>query len=432
MDRSARVFPDKPAVIYDDRSYTYSEFDRRITHLAGALVKSGIVPGDRIAYLVPNIPQMLEGHYAPMRMGGILVAINTRLSSREIGAILRHSGARVLVFDSEHSETVEAALSGADAIDLLVEVVDRSPVSGLNGAIEYEQFLSTGEEIQLPEIQWSELDTVAIDYTSGTTGEPKGVEYTGRGAYLNALGQALDAGLSSNSAYLWTLPMFHCNGWCYTWAVTAVGGTHICLRKVNADDVFSLVAQHAATHMCAAPSVLTMLETSAGAMPGVLDGVRIFTGGAPPAPRVLRTMRSLGAELHHLYGLTETYGPTTLAAEQPGWHELPIEEQARMKSRQGVPTTTSHVGVRVVDETMSDVPADAGTIGEVVTRGNTVMAGYYKDPEASETAFAGGWFHTGDLMEQSGDGYLRIVDRKKEIYKNVKGQTVAPQKIENL
>jgi fatty-acyl-CoA synthase len=430
LTRSARVYPTKAAIQYNDVSYSYAEFDDRVQNLAGAFVNAGISAGDRVAYLVPNIPQLLEGHYGPMRMGAVLIAINIRLSSREIGFILRHSGAKALIFDSEYADTVKVALehsrkldntSGPDEIKLLVEVVDTDsknitpPASGLHGAIEYEKFLSSGENVSLPTLQRSELDTIAIDYTSGTTGEPKGVEYTGRGAYLNALGQCVDAGLRPSSTYLWTLPMFHCNGWCYTWAVTAAGGTHVCLRRVTAEDVFSLVEQHGVTHMCAAPSVLTVMESSEGAEPGVLAGTKIITGGAPPSPKMLRTMKSLGADLVHAYGLTETYGPSAFAAEQPGWNDLSIEEQAHLNSRQGVPNTVAHVGVRVVDEQMNDVPADAETIGEVVTRGNTIMAGYYNDPEGSQEAFTDGWFHTGDLAVMHADGYMELKDRKKDV-----------------
>ena len=425
LSRSTVVYPEKTAVVYGKRSYTYAEFDQRVQQLAGALVKAGINPGDRVAYFVPNIPQLLEGHYGPMRMGAVLVAINTRLSSREVGFILRHSGAKALVFDSEYAETVEAAfgeaLEDSNSLDLLIEVVDSEstsktiPASGMNGAIEYEKFLLSGNNFELPELQRSELDTIAIDYTSGTTGEPKGVEYTGRGAYLNTLSMVIDAGLNSTSGYLWTLPMFHCNGWCYTWAVTAAGGTHICLRRVAANAVFSEVSAHSVTHMCAAPSVLSLLEVSDEAEPGVMDGVKIFTGGAPPSPRILRSMKSLGAELHHLYGLTETYGPSTIGAEQPGWNELSIDDEAFKKSRQGVATTTMHIGVRVVDEQMNDVPWNASSVGEVVTRGNTVMAGYYRDEAASEEAFAGGWFHTGDLAVMHSDGYMELKDRKKDV-----------------
>ena len=431
LTRSAQVYPSKTAIHYNDVSYSYSEFDERVQNLAGALVNAGISAGDRVAYLVPNIPQLLEGHYGPMRMGAVLVAINTRLSSREIGFILRHSGAKALIFDSEyadsvkdaleHSETLGVTTADSSEINLLVEVIDTDsktntpPTSGLRGVIEYEKFLSSGENVDLPILQRSELDTVAIDYTSGTTGEPKGVEYTGRGAYLNALGQCVDAGLRPISTYLWTLPMFHCNGWCYTWAVTAAGGTHICLRQVTAEDVFSLVEQRGVTHMCAAPSVLTMMESSDGAEPGALTGTKIITGGAPPSPKMLRTIKSLGADLVHAYGLTETYGPSTFAAEQSGWNDLTIKEQAYLNSRQGVPNTVAHVGVRVVDEQMNDVPADAETIGEVVTRGNTIMAGYYNDPEGSQEAFSGGWFHTGDLAVMHADGYIELKDRKKDV-----------------
>jgi fatty-acyl-CoA synthase len=440
LSRSAQVYPNKSAIIYGDRSYSYSEFDERISKLAGAFVKAGINPGDRVAYLVPNIPEMLEGHYGPMRMGAVLVAINIRLSSREIGYIIKHSGARALVFDSEYADVVDQALGESSAVDLLVEVVDTTigaKASGLRGAIEYDQFLQSGEHTELPDLARSELDIVAIDYTSGTTGTPKGVEYTGRGTYLAALGQCVDIGLNSSCTYLWTLPMFHCNGWCYTWAITAAGGTHVCLRAVNADDVFELSSNHEVTHMCAAPTVLTMLEASAlnperasqstdpltpsqperenSRTRSALDGVKIITGGAPPAPKMLRTMKSMGAELVHAYGLTETYGPSTFSADQPGWSDLGIEDHAQMLSRQGVANTVGHTGVRIVDAQMNDVPADAETIGEVVTRGNTIMAGYHRDPEASAEAFAGGWFHTGDLAVMHADGYIELKDRKKDV-----------------
>ncbi len=435
LDRSARVYPQKTAVVYGDRTYSYAEFNRRISLLAGALTRAGLVPGDRVAYLVPNIPEMLEGHYGPMRMGGVLVAMNTRLSKREIGFIIRHSSAKALVFDSEFSGLVDEVLSGPHDVTTLVEVADMAPTTGIRGAVEYEEFLRTGEGVERPRFDRSELDTIAIDYTSGTTGEPKGVEYSGRGAYLNALGQALDAGLTPQSVYLWTLPMFHCNGWCYTWAVTAVGGTHVCLRRVNAEDVFSEAAKQAVTHMCAAPSVLSLLESSPSDTPSEtlarLDGIKIFTGGAPPAPRVLRAMESMGAELHHLYGLTETYGPSMIAAVQPEWAELTVDEQAQMKSRQGVPTTTLHVGVRVVHEDMSDVPPDAETIGEVVTRGNTVMKGYFRDAEATESAFAAGWFHTGDLAVVHADGYIELKDRKKDVIISG-GENISSVEVENV
>lgn len=453
LERSARVFPEKAAVVYGDRSYSYAEFESRVDRLARALIANGIRAGDRVAYLVPNVPEMLEGHYGPMRMGAVLVAINTRLASREVGYIIRHSGAKALVFDSEYSDVVESALGaraatdasgnaeGGHPVELLVEVVDRSapdPIeaSGLFDAVEYEEFLSSRSKTERPTLERNELETIAIDYTSGTTGEPKGVEYTGRGAYLNALGQVIDSSLKSSSAYLWTLPMFHCNGWCYTWAVTAAGGTHVCLRKVVADDVFSLVADHGVTHMCAAPSVLTLIESTFSSASGdgedrnskelpsqktlsltttPLAGVKIITGGAPPAPKMLRTMNSMGAELVHAYGLTETYGPSTFSAEQPGWSDLELEDHAQVLSRQGVPSTVGHVGVRVVDEHMSDVPRDEKSVGEVVTRGNTVMVGYYRDTAASDEASNGGWFHTGDLAVVHADGYIELTDRKKDV-----------------
>ena len=414
LERSARVYTEKPAVIYGTKIYTYKDLQHRVDLLAGAFVRKGITPGDRIAYMLPNIPELLEGHYGPMRIGAVLVAINTRLSAREVSYILRHSGARAIVFDSEYSKLVEEAIGTDSNIHTKIEVTDVF-ASIKSDALEYETFLETGKDVDLPPIDRSELDTVAIDYTSGTTGEPKGVEYSGRGTYLNALGQVIDAGLRPESKYLWTLPMFHCNGWCYTWAVTAAGGAHICLRKVDAEDVFSLVAEQGVTHMCAAPSVLSILENSPMAVPEAMQGVNIFTGGAPPSPRILRAMDLMGADLHHLYGLTETYGPSTIAAVQPDWKTLSLEKNAIKKSRQGVPTTTLHTGVRVVADDMTDVPENGEVVGEVVIRGNTVMKGYFTDPESTEEAFRNGWFHTGDMAVVHPDGYIELKDRKKDV-----------------
>ena len=255
LERSARVYPDKAAVTYGSKDLTYSQFDQRVSQLVGALVRAGIGPGDRVAYLLPNIPELLEGHYGPMRLGAVLVAINTRLSSREISFILRHSGAKALVFDSELSPIVKKALEAVDTVGLAIEVVDTMPPSGIEGSIEYEEFLRSGQGVIAPVIERSELDTIAINYTSGTTGEPKGVEYSGRGAYLNALGQVIDAGLNASSVYLWTLPMFHCNGWCYTWAVTAVGGQHVCLRKSRCrKDLRERLKKFCNPHVCSADS----------------------------------------------------------------------------------------------------------------------------------------------------------------------------------
>ncbi|MDP7353112.1 MAG: AMP-binding protein, partial [Acidimicrobiales bacterium] len=387
--------PDQAAPPLPDLTY------RRMAELAKAMAAGldgmGLDLGARVAIVSHNAARMLVFLFGTSAFGRIGVPINFRLNAEEVQYIVDHSGAEVLLMDPELEPTL--------------------------GDVKVEQRLLTGEESDSLFVEgmeprpWTpdERATATINYTSGTTARPKGVEMTHRNLWLNAATFGWHTLVNDRDVYLHTLPMFHCNGWCYTWAVTSVGGTHICLRRVNSEDIFSLVAQYSATHMCAAPSVLSMLEASPLASPSALNGIKIFTGGAPPAPRILRAMQVLGAELHHLYGLTETYGPATIAAVQPGWDELSIEEQARMKSRQGVPVTTSHVGVRVVDEKMNDVPADAETIGEVAIRGNTVMAGYYRDPEATHSSSKGGWFHTGDLAVVHPDGYIELKDRKKDV-----------------
>ena len=431
LDRSASVYPNKAAVVYGTRTYTYAEFNDRVRRLASALKAAGVGYGDRVAFLVPNIPAMLEGHYGPMRLGAVLVAINIRLSAREIAYILNHSGARVLVFDSEYAGTVRAIKDQVPTVGTFVQVVDTVPRDDEIPGPDYESFLASAPEGDPSVWLESEKDTVAIDYTSGTTGMPKGVEYSGRGTYLSALGEVLEMGMSWRCVYLWTLPMFHCNGWCYTWGVTAVGGTHVCLRRVEAGEVFETIAGQGITHMCAAPTVLTALYSSEHAGEGKMAGVRIMTAGAPPAPQVIRAVEAMGADVQHTYGLTETYGPVTIAADQPEWDGMEARERALLKARQGVPFITGEPGLRVVDEGMNDVPRDGETMGEVVMRGNMVMSGYYNDPEATAAAFAGGWFHSGDLAVQHEDGYIELRDRAKDIIISG-GENISSQEVEKV
>ena len=431
LDRSAFVFPHKTAVVYRGRRYTYREFAERVNRLAGALRLVGVRKGDKVAFLCPNLPAMLEGHYGPMRIGAVLVAINIRLSPREVAYILNHSGAKVLVFDSELAPTVRA-LRDEVGVETYVQVVDTAPKAEDIPGPEYEEFLAGAPPGEHREPLDSEADTICINYTSGTTGLPKGVQYHARGAYLNALGEALEVGLSSRSVYLWTLPMFHCNGWCFTWAVTAVGGTHICLRRVEPEEVYRLVREEGVTHFCAAPTVLIALANAPSARGQRLDGVTIVTAGAPPAPQVIRTMEGMGAYIHHVYGLTETYGPHTICEPQAEWDALPLEERARLKARQGVPYIIADMGLKVVDpETMQEVPRDGKTMGEVVMRGNNVMSGYYKDPEATARAFRGGWFHSGDLAVWHPDGYIELMDRAKDIIISG-GENISSQEVEKV
>ena len=431
LDRSASVYPNKPAVIYNETTYTYSQLADRVNRLAGALRQSGIKKGDRVAFMVPNIPPMLEGHFGPLRLGAVLVAINIRLSPREITYILNHSGARVLVFDSEFADTVRAMMDGIPGVEKFVQVVDTAPMAEDIPSVEYEEFLDSAPAgIHREELD-SETSPISINYTSGTTGLPKGVQYHARGAYLNAIGEILESGLTWRSTYLWTLPMFHCNGWCHTWGVTAVGATHLCLRRVDAGEIFRLMDKHDVTNMCAAPTVLTMLYSSPEAEGQDLSGLTIMTAGAPPAPQVIRTIEGMGAFIHHAYGLTETYGPTTICAIQPEWADLSDDQRAQLKSRQGVPFVVSEPGLRVVNSNMEDVPRDGATMGEVVMRGNIVMSGYFDDPDATSTAFEGGWFHSGDLAVWHPDGYIELQDRAKDVIISG-GENISSQEVEKV
>ena len=431
LDRSAMVYPDKAAIIYNDKTFTYSEMDDRVNRLAGALRQAGVRKADRVAFLVPNTPAMLEGHYGPMRLGAILVAINIRLSAREIGYILNHSGAKVLVFDTEFADTVRRMRDDIPGVETFVQVVDTHPMADDIPGPEYEEFLASSPPGEHREALDSELDAITINYTSGTTGMPKGVQFHARGAYLNALGEILESGVTWRSTYLWTLPMFHCNGWCHTWGITAVGATHLCLRRIDAGEVFRLIKEHGVTNMCAAPTVLTMLYSAPEAADADLSGLTIMTAGAPPAPQVIRSIEEMGAFIHHTYGLTETYGPTTICAIQPEWEDLPADERALLKSRQGVPFVVSEPGLRVVNSEMEDVPRDGQTMGEVVMRGNIVMSGYFNDPEATAKAFEGGWFHSGDLAVWHPDGYIELQDRAKDIIISG-GENISSQEVEKV
>jgi len=414
LQRSAAVFRRKPAVIHGDRVMTYPELNERVHRLASALIGAGVRPGDRVAYLVPNIPAMLEGHFGVPLAGGILVAINTRLHPDEIAYILDHSGAKLLVVDSELARLIEPIRADLPRLETIVTVEDVPGGLRLPGP-RYDEFLAGGSPARLDWPLHDEDETIAIDYTSGTTGRPKGVMYTHRGAYLNALGELIETRMTSDSVYLWTLPMFHCNGWCYPWAVTAIGASHVCLRGLDPGRVWELVREQGVTHFCAAPTVLTSLVNHPAAPTEPLARKLIVsTAAAPPSPTIIAQMEALGAEIVHVYGLTEVYGPYTVCEWQPEWNALPPAERARLKARQGVGYLIAD-DARVVDEVMRDVPADGETLGEVIMRGNNTMKGYYRDPEATAQAFRGGWFHSGDLAVMHPDGFLELRDRRKDI-----------------
>jgi fatty-acyl-CoA synthase len=416
LERTLRVFPDKTAVVYGDLRWSYADFAREIGRFAGALVRAGVAPGDRVAALAPNVPALLAAHFAVLAVRAALVAINTRLAPDEVGYILNHSGARVVLVDPELASRV-ADGPRLEAAPLLVNLED--PVAGVSGrpldGPTWDEFTAGAEVLPVTGGVDDERRITSINYTSGTTGRPKGVLYTHRGAYLNALGEVIVHGLERDSAFLWTLPLFHCNGWCFPWAVTAAGGKHVMLRAVDPARMLELVRDEGVTHFNGAPTVLLMLAEAPEAR-GVRfePRLRVATGGSPPSPTLLARMEQLGVEVTHLYGLTETYGPHVYCQLQPGWERLDVERRAAVMARQGVPY---HVAthLRVVDPEMRDVPADGETMGEVVMRGNNVMKGYYRDPEATEQAFAGGWFHSGDLGVMHPDGYIELRDRKKDI-----------------
>ena len=414
LQRSADVYRHKPAVVHGGQVLTYPQLAERVNRLASALAGVGVRKGDRVAFLVPNIPPMLEGHFGVPLAGAVLVAINTRLSPPEIAHILRHSGSKVLVVDSELARQVEPILGEVPGVETVVTVEDVPGGLRLPGP-EYEAFLAGGSPDPLDWPIEDEDETIAIDYTSGTTGTPKGVMYTHRGAYLNSLGELIETRMANDSVYLWTLPMFHCNGWCYPWAVTGVGATHVCLRKLDPATVWRLVREEGVTHFCAAPTVLISLVNHPDAPTGPLPRPLIVsTAAAPPSPTLIAQVEALGAEIVHVYGLTEVYGPYTVCEWQPEWNALPPDERARLKARQGVGYLVAD-DARVVDAEMRDVPADGRTLGEVVMRGNNTMKGYFADPEATERAFRGGWFHSGDLAVMHPDGYIELRDRQKDI-----------------
>jgi len=405
LDRSALVFADRTAVIDGDLRFTYREFHDRCERLAGALVGRGVSQGDRVAVLSPNNRIPLEAHNGVPKAAAVLVALNYRLAPAELAYIINHSGAATLIFD--HTFAAEAAAT----LDLVDHEVDAIEAHGPGD--DYEEMLTAA--LPLSVALDDERSLLALNYTSGTTGRPKGVMYRHRGAYLTALAGAYHSQLDSSSVFLWTLPMFHCNGWCYTWAVSAAGATHLCLPHVDAGEIWRLIREEGVTHFNGAPTVLTMVAHD----PAADDGppprtIEIATGGAPPSPAILERMAEINMNVTHLYGLTETYGPATICEWQPEWNDLPISEQAKVKARQGVGWITS-LRARVVNPEGEDVAANGREMGEIALRGNGLMMGYYNDPEATARAVPDGWFRTGDLAVMHPDGYVEIRDRSKDI-----------------
>jgi fatty-acyl-CoA synthase len=416
LGRAAEVFPDREAVVYGERRMTYTQLAEEVTRVAHALRACGVGPGDRVAYLLPNIPEMLVAHFAVPLAGGVLVAVNTRLAPPEVHYILAHSGATVLVVDAALHRLVKSVLADLPEMRQVVTVVDPAggaqPLPEVQG-IDYAELCAMGNDDPLPWTVEDERSTISINYTSGTTGRPKGVMYHHRGAYLNSLAEIIHSRHGARTRYLWTLPMFHCNGWCTAWAVTAIGGTHVCLRAVDVDVIWDLLDKEGITHLNGSPTVLVSIANSPR-VHTLGQEVVVTTAGAPPSPTVISTMDAIGATVVHVYGLTETYGPYTICEPQDGWDALDVGARSKLLSRQGVGMIVTD-GVRVVDEQMLDVPRDGETLGEVVMRGNNVMKGYFADPDATADAFRGGWFHSGDLGVWHPDGYLELRDRAKDI-----------------
>ncbi len=405
LRRSAYIYPDKTAVVHGDRRYSYRELEERVNRLAARLRADGLRKGDRVAFLCTNIPPMLEAHFGVPAAGGVLVAINTRLSSGEIEYILQHSGASFLFVDAELAPLVQP-------LDLAALKVVRIDDTGAPGD-PYEDYLAGAAPEPVASWLEDEDETISINYTSGTTGRPKGVMYTYRGAYLNALAQVAEPALTPGSVYLWTLPMFHCNGWTFPWAIAAIGATSVCLRRFDPGHVWQLFDAEGVTHYCGAPTVQLAIINHPSAH-HLERPVTVLVAAAPPSPTLLAALRECNLHPIHVYGLTETYGPITICAWHREWDALSLAEQARLNARQGQGNILSDL-VRVVDDQMNDVPRDGETMGEVVMRGNIVMKGYYAQPEATADAFRGGWFHSGDLGVWHPDGYIELRDRKKDI-----------------
>ena len=416
--RAAQFFAGRTAVVHGDRRFTYAEFYARARRLADALTKAGIKRGDTVAILAPNIPAMLEAHYAVPMIGAVLNPINTRLDAASIAFCLEHGEANLLLADREFHGTIAPALDVlGDKRPIVVDIADAETADAPRfGGIEYESFIADGD----PNFAWAgptdEWESICLLYTSGTTGNPKGAIYSHRGAHLGALANALTFKLDHESRYLWTLPMFHCSGWTYTWAVTAVGGTHVCLRRVEPARIFSLVVEHKVTHMCGAPIVLNMLVHAPAAVKKALPvRTKVATGGAAPPAVVIERMEAMGFEVLHLYGTTESYGPSTYCAHNPEWDVLDATERYAMMARQGVPNVLIE-DMRVADaSTLEPVAQDGVAVGEIVLRGNTLMKGYLKNPKATEEAFAGDYYRSGDLAVWHADAYIDVKDRSKDI-----------------
>jgi fatty-acyl-CoA synthase len=415
--RTAYTYPHHLAVVHGDRRYTWAETYARSRRLASALSKAGIGVGDTVALLASNTPEMVEAHFGVPMTGGVLNTLNTRLDAEAIAFMLQHGGAKVLITDTEFSPTVEKALAQRDSKPLVIDIVDALGPGGKRlGATDYEAFIVGGDPAYAWQHPADEWNAISLNYTSGTTGNPKGVVYHHRGAYLNALSNIIDWGMPQHAVYLWTLPMFHCNGWCFVWTMAANAGVNVCLRKVEAKAIFDAMRRHRVTHYCGAPIVhLTLINAPAEMRAGIDQKVHCLVAGAAPPAAVIEGMERMGFDITHVYGLTETYGPAAVCAKHDAWNALSIGARTERNGRQGVRYTVEE-GMTVMDpDTMTEVPRDGETMGEIMFRGNITMKGYLENPTATEEAFAGGWFHSGDLAVMQADGYIKIKDRSKDI-----------------
>ena len=420
IQRAAEVYPQRLAVVHGGLRRSWAEVFTRCRQLASALVQRGVGKGDTVAVMLPNTPAMVEAHFGIPATGAVLNALNTRLDAETLAFMLDHGEAKVVIVDPEFAGVMQKALAlRKSSLPLLVIDVEDAMYTGpveRIGSIGYDEFLAAGDPAYAWALPADEWDAIALNYTSGTTGNPKGVVYHHRGAALNAVSNILEWDLPKHPVYLWTLPMFHCNGWCFPWTVAARAGINVCLRKVEAQAIFDAIRQHGVTHYCAAPIVHSLLINAPDSMKRGLPGnVKAMVAGAAPPASMIEGMEALGFALTHVYGLTETYGPATVCARQDGWDALDIGERARLNARQGVRYHLQSDARVISSETMQPVPQDGQTMGEIMFRGNITMKGYLKNPQATEEAFLGGWFHTGDLAVMYPDGYIKIKDRSKDV-----------------